>query len=104
MAGSGQGAERGNARVGGARVARQWAARGNARVGAMHVSARVRRGNAAIGPPRVVAGVVESAPANLPIGVRAALTRYACPFAPALWSIVRVYTGVFEAPRVATYR
>ncbi len=48
MAGSGQGAERGNARVGAARVARQWAARGNARVGAMHVSARVRRGNAAI--------------------------------------------------------
>jgi len=56
MAGSGQGAERGNARVGAARVARQWAARGNARVGAMHVSARVRRGNAAIGPPRVRIG------------------------------------------------
>jgi len=33
------------------------------------------------------------------MGVRAALTRYTCPFAPALWSIVRVYTGVLGRPR-----
>src|SRR3954447_12291253 len=39
-------------------------------------------------PPRVVAGVSESAPPNLPIGVRAALTMKTWPLRPASWSTI----------------
>src|SRR6266542_5921504 len=52
-------------------------------------------------PPRVVAGVVERAPPNLPIGVRAAETMKTSPLGPWL-ATLRCYTGRQVRPRLPT--
>jgi len=51
-------------------------------------------GNLSVEARSFVAGVLESAPANLPIGVRAALTMKTWPFGPVGMGVTRrIYTG-----------
>src|SRR4051794_752955 len=52
-------------------------------------------------PPSVVAGTSASPPANLPIGVRAALTRKTCPFRPPACSTISVTLDPSAGPREA---
>ena len=52
--------------------------------------------------PSSVAGTVLNAPANLPIGVRAALTMKMSPFGPALGRVMpRIYTALRFEPTLA---